>query len=474
MNAKAAALGMNDTHFHNPAGLDNEAVGPDLGDHYSTAADMMRLSRAAMDNPMTAAVAGAVSHHITRHFNIGGTPVDVPWTINNIYGGVLQNSSADFRGIKGGATPKAQATGLYAAEDPQGGTALVGTFYTPFTVSDDECLPNAVRLMKLALAECGYEFMAAEDPGAISTILPSLWSDSGSCQGGGSEIARRGSGDHAVSLYRYDDGSDEGHVALRARRNSEIEVADAANVELGILPFESHEGIAFTNMSEWPVQFAVTFDYGLGGTTYFDLEPGERDSLDAYDSGGVILAETSLVLTNTTGEPAYLGMEELYLFNVAVPVAVGDGLVWRANVKRNGTVVADGLDVIVQGQDASAVAHLRAVIENPRYLTGVGLDIAPQPPRTMLSLKPPYPNPFTGETFFAFELSRASEGRIRIFDARGRRVRDLGLQRWSAGHHMIGWDGRDDHGRGVAQGVYLYEVRLNGRLEGSGKAVLLR
>ena len=44
MNAQAAKLGMENTHFQNPNGLDEEG-------HFSTARDLARLARAAMKNP---------------------------------------------------------------------------------------------------------------------------------------------------------------------------------------------------------------------------------------------------------------------------------------------------------------------------------------------------------------------------------------------------------------------------------------
>ena len=43
MNEKAAELGMDDTHFVNPNGLDADG-------HYSTAADMALVARYAMKN----------------------------------------------------------------------------------------------------------------------------------------------------------------------------------------------------------------------------------------------------------------------------------------------------------------------------------------------------------------------------------------------------------------------------------------
>lgn len=59
MNEKAAELGMENTHFANPNGLDDEV-------HYSTAEDMARLAAAAMDDPVLRRVAS------TRTARIGG------------------------------------------------------------------------------------------------------------------------------------------------------------------------------------------------------------------------------------------------------------------------------------------------------------------------------------------------------------------------------------------------------------------
>ncbi len=51
MNGKAAALGMENTHFINPHGLNDPL-------HYSTARDMARLMRAVMDEPLLAEIEG--------------------------------------------------------------------------------------------------------------------------------------------------------------------------------------------------------------------------------------------------------------------------------------------------------------------------------------------------------------------------------------------------------------------------------
>ncbi len=68
-----------------------------------------------------------------------------------------------------------------------------------------------------------------------------------------------------------------------------------------------------------------------------------------------------------------------------------------------------------------------------------------------------YPNPFNPNTTIAFELPRAMEVSLEIFDLRGRLVRRLlDESPHISGRHQQVWDGRDDGGRVSASGVYFY------------------
>ena len=58
MNSRAQELGLQNTHFDTPSGLDGET-------HYSTALDMAKLGAAAMSNPDFAAIAGSRSMQVT-------------------------------------------------------------------------------------------------------------------------------------------------------------------------------------------------------------------------------------------------------------------------------------------------------------------------------------------------------------------------------------------------------------------------
>jgi D-alanyl-D-alanine carboxypeptidase (penicillin-binding protein 5/6) len=97
MNQKAAALGLNDTHFVNPHGLDQQGI-------HSSASDMARLGLAMMQDPYLAQIAGAPDYRTA----LGG-----------LY---MRNSNKILRqypgsyGVKVGFTGAAQHTIVAAAE----------------------------------------------------------------------------------------------------------------------------------------------------------------------------------------------------------------------------------------------------------------------------------------------------------------------------------------------------------------------
>ena len=65
------------------------------------------------------------------------------------------------------------------------------------------------------------------------------------------------------------------------------------------------------------------------------------------------------------------------------------------------------------------------------------------------------PNPFNPRTEITFELARAVDVRLEVFDARGRRVASLVEGTLGAGLHRVSWDGRDAFGATMASGVYF-------------------
>lgn len=83
------------------------------------------------------------------------------------------------------------------------------------------------------------------------------------------------------------------------------------------------------------------------------------------------------------------------------------------------------------------------------------------------------PNPMTSSSRIAFALpATAAHSTLDVYDAGGRRVRQLGTD-FGAGLHEVIWDGADDRGREVAGGVYFYRLEA-GSLRLARKLVVVR
>jgi hypothetical protein len=70
------------------------------------------------------------------------------------------------------------------------------------------------------------------------------------------------------------------------------------------------------------------------------------------------------------------------------------------------------------------------------------------------------PNPFNPHTVIQFHLPRPEAVELQIFDVAGRLVRTLVAgEKYTAGPHVITWNGCNDLGQAAASGVYLYRLQ---------------
>ena len=83
-----------------------------------------------------------------------------------------------------------------------------------------------------------------------------------------------------------------------------------------------------------------------------------------------------------------------------------------------------------------------------------------------------YPNPFNIETTIKFDLPRASEVEFEIINILGQLVYNV-TNRYSAGSHIIYWDGSSNLGQTVGSGVYYYRITA-GDFVSSKKMILLK
>jgi len=77
-----------------------------------------------------------------------------------------------------------------------------------------------------------------------------------------------------------------------------------------------------------------------------------------------------------------------------------------------------------------------------------------------------YPNPFNTRTWFVFETTKnVEEFKIQIYSSSGRKIRTIDdtniyedKSLVESGYHEVSWDGKDDNGDNIANGVYYYRM----------------
>jgi hypothetical protein len=77
-----------------------------------------------------------------------------------------------------------------------------------------------------------------------------------------------------------------------------------------------------------------------------------------------------------------------------------------------------------------------------------------------LGLDQNFPNPFNPSTTIKYELSEDTEVQLKVYTIRGKEVSTLVDGAQGAGAHSAHWNGRDDHGRKLSSGVYLYRLQV--------------
>jgi hypothetical protein len=102
---------------------------------------------------------------------------------------------------------------------------------------------------------------------------------------------------------------------------------------------------------------------------------------------------------------------------------------------------------------------------------GMAKDESPVP--ATFSLAQNYPNPFNPATTIGFALAISGHTKISVYNVLGQNVRTLVDGHLEAGRHSVVWDGKDDGGRAVASGIYLYRIETIEYIE-TRKMLLLK
>ena len=128
-----------------------------------------------------------------------------------------------------------------------------------------------------------------------------------------------------------------------------------------------------------------------------------------------------------------------------------------------GDVDGDGdVDLVVLDRALGGVHVLKSPVSE--QMTAVMTSEAARPAQHRLGAS--YPNPFNPAVVLPLDLATDAERvSLIVYDVLGRRVRQVWQGPLGAGTHRFTWDGRDEAGKDVAAGVYIYQVEINGRME---------
>jgi hypothetical protein len=123
--------------------------------------------------------------------------------------------------------------------------------------------------------------------------------------------------------------------------------------------------------------------------------------------------------------------------------------------------LSDRVRVRFIAQDILGESIVEAAVDDVDVLaTGfLGADAPDAATPTRFGLGQNRPNPFNPTTTVRFSLAAGAVTQLTIFDVSGRAVRSLVNGALPAGEHAVVWDGRDDMGRSVPSGIYLYKIQ---------------
>jgi len=83
----------------------------------------------------------------------------------------------------------------------------------------------------------------------------------------------------------------------------------------------------------------------------------------------------------------------------------------------------------------------------------------------VLALERPAPDPMRGQATIRFTIPRRTQLALTVRSVTGSLVRTLASrQSLGAGIYSLSWDGRDDHGRSVAPGIYLWRLEAEDKV----------
>ena len=236
---------------------------------------------------------------------------------------------------------------------------------------------------------------------------------------------------------------------------------------------------------------------GCNGGSAYTMDPHTGEINFAFSTGGWYSCTGS---SFDSRYPSYVWITDNFAETITLYDTGNEVTPWLSVAPGSGIVPANQtLEVIVHFNAYEATNPVYNAIlaignnsSNPlltipvaMYVTSVGVeDEVPQVPR-VFALNQNYPNPFSASTTISFNIHSASwrtkdaplnskdltgQAEIKIYNVKGQMVIQLSIDNRQS---SIEWDGRDEKGKSLPSGIYLYRITA-GDFTDTKKCVILK
>jgi hypothetical protein len=213
---------------------------------------------------------------------------------------------------------------------------------------------------------------------------------------------------------------------------------------------------------------AVLVTPSVGG-----VEPGELLVLLAVDSVAAIEAtlQASQTSQSTTGIAALDSIGGIHQLQTITALGDTSGSVFSRRLYI--FAFQDGVDIVAVSLAYNALPHVASAEPNSIVHATTVLPERGSPLQSV-ALAGNHPNPFNPITNIKFDLLRPQKVQLVVYSLSGRKISTLVGGIREAGTHLFPWDGKDENGRAVASGVYVYQLITESGEMLTEKMLLLR
>jgi hypothetical protein len=164
--------------------------------------------------------------------------------------------------------------------------------------------------------------------------------------------------------------------------------------------------------------------------------------------------------------------ENFYIWDITLATMDSDG-----DGYSNGTELQDPLGLWKplnpDPGNPDSISNPDDSLNTPGQGLGIGDDVPSSYPPKSYYLAQNYPNPVSLGTDITYTISKQERIVLTIYDISGRVVRELVNADRKEGSYTAHWDGKNESGRSVANGIYLVRIRA-GEFRATKKLMLAK